>query len=118
MLRAIDRDIKKISELTTGAFQLEPLRTKKKIQTQSVYWQNVREQAQRLFDSLSLRLHPCSCNQPHQANLQLDFHRGEYELEGTRFTFLLTFERSAGIPQALPWNWKDVEIESACLPTQ
>ncbi|KAF2865617.1 hypothetical protein BDV95DRAFT_612491 [Massariosphaeria phaeospora] len=114
LLEGIDRDIDKISKLTSGGLQLEPLRAERKNRMQSIYWQNVRHQAERLFDSLSARFNPCACNQPHQANLRLDVRKeNDGQDEHTRFAFLLTFEKSACIPQSLPWDWRHIEIESS-----
>ncbi|KAF2464631.1 uncharacterized protein BDR25DRAFT_307145 [Lindgomyces ingoldianus] len=120
LLQDIDRDIDKISKLTSGAAQLEPLRAEKKNKIQSTYWLNIRDQAQRLFESLSSRFCPCSCKQPHKANLRLDVRRNHNtENEAVRFAFLFTFEKSGCVPKALPWDWRDVEIEaSQCLSTQ
>jgi hypothetical protein len=111
LLRDIDRDIGKIERLTKGATRLEPLKKQKdQHRFQPLYWQNIRDQAQRLFESLSSRFFPCSCNHMHQVNLRLDFQRESRLEETTRFALLLTFERS---PKPLPWDWKDVEIESS-----
>ncbi|KAF2242297.1 hypothetical protein BU26DRAFT_584494 [Trematosphaeria pertusa] len=92
LLQDIDRDIDKISKLTSGAIQLEPLRTEKK---------------------KPLRFYSCTCNHPHQANLRLDLRNGN-DIEGgvTRFAFLLTFKMPECVPKVLPWTWRDIEIES------
>ena len=68
LLADIDRDIEKLSKLTNGAIQLEPVKIEKKKKLQCAYWQNIRDQAQRLFDSLSPRLSPCVCTHPHPAS--------------------------------------------------
>lgn len=60
LLQEIDNDIAKISQLTSNAVELEPIRAEKKSRLQSTYWKNIRDQAQRLFDSLNSRFHPCS----------------------------------------------------------
>lgn len=117
LLQEIDRDIDKISKLTSGFLQLEPLQAKKRNGLQSVYWKNIREQAQRLFNSLSSRLSPCECSHPHQANLRLDVRDiidRDDDDDTNRFAFLLTFEAlSCGPNFPLPWNWRDIEIECA-----
>ncbi|ORY02185.1 hypothetical protein BCR34DRAFT_605665 [Clohesyomyces aquaticus] len=112
LLQGIDRDIDKISKLTTSGAQLEPLRNDKKKRMQSLHWQNIREQAQHLFDSLSSRLSPCACKNPHRVNMRLDVRRNHNpEKDTVRFAFLLTFEKSACLTTSLPWDWRDVEIE-------
>ena len=114
LLADIDRDIEKLSKLTNGAIQLEPIKTEKKNKLQCAYWQDTRDQAQRLFYSLSSRFSPCACTHPHQANLRLDIRedRGAEE-DVTRFTFLLTFEKCSQPASSPPWDWRDVEIESS-----
>lgn len=118
LLADIDRDIDKISRLTRGTIELEPLRTEKKNRLQSVYWQNIRDQAQRLFESLSSRFSPCDCTHPHKANLRLDVRKSRSGDNTTaRFAFLLTFEKSVCGPTAIPWNWRDIEIECSQCST-
>ncbi|CAI6341287.1 unnamed protein product [Periconia digitata] len=111
LLADIDRDIEKLSKLTSGAIQLEPIKTEKRNRSQSAYWQNIRDQAQRLFDSLSSRFSPCSCTHPHQANLRLDIRRSQGVDNATRFAFLLTFEKTLPSGLSPPWDWRDIEIE-------
>ncbi|KAF2118797.1 hypothetical protein BDV96DRAFT_568475 [Lophiotrema nucula] len=115
LLQEIDRDIDKISKLASSAIQLEPIRTDRKNRLQSKYWLSIRDQAQRVFESLSSRFHPCSCNNPHQANLRLDFRKSKHDDEElARFAFLFGFERSRCAPTAqLPWDWMDVEIQGS-----
>lgn len=116
LLRDIDRDIDKLSKLSAGAIQLEPLRAEKRNRLQSIYWQTIRDQAQRLFESLSSRFTPCACNHPHKANLRLDVRKGNAGTDdATRFAFLLTFEEALCGTNPLPWNWRDIEIESSHL---
>jgi hypothetical protein len=120
LLVEIDRDIVKIASLTSGTFELEPLRAERKNRLQSVYWQSIRDQAQRLFESLSSRFSPCDCRHPHKANLRLDVRKSSSGDDTTaRFAFLLTFEKSVCGPNAVPWNWRDIEIEcSQCANSQ
>jgi hypothetical protein len=115
LLVDIDRDIEKLSKLTKGAIQLEPVKTEKKNKLQSAYWQNIRDQAQRLFDSLSTRFSLCDCTYPHQANLRLDIRKDRGAEDTTRFTFLLTFEKHSHSTSSPPWDWRDIEIESSQL---
>ena len=117
LLEEIDRDIYKISKLTPSAIKLEPIHTGKKNRLNSTYWRNTRDQAQRLFESLSSRFCPCSCQRPHQANLRLDV-RKDYDAGGdtVRFAFLFTFQKDACMPTPLPWDWRDVEIETLQTP--
>lgn len=116
LLADVDRDIEKLSKLTNGAIQLEPVKTEKKNKLQCVYWQNIRDQAQRLFDSLSSRLSPCVCTHPHQANLRLDIREDRDAKEDTtRFAFLLTFEKRSEPTSSPPWVWRDVEIQPSQL---
>ena len=113
LLQDIDSDIDKISKLTAGAVQLEPLRVEKN-RLQSTYWKNIRDQAQRLFGSLSSQFYPCSCHHPHKANLRLDIRKGyDVEEDTVRFAFLFTFEKSSCGPKAFPWDWRDIEIETS-----
>jgi hypothetical protein len=116
LLTEIDRDIEKLSKLTSGAIQLEPIRAEKKNRLQSAYWQNIRDKALGLFESLSSRFSPCPCAHPHTANLRLDVRKGYCGGDDvTRFAFLLTFEKSICSPavSSLPWDWRDIEIESS-----
>lgn len=114
LLADIDRDIEKLSKLTNGAIQLEPVKTEKKNKLQSAYWQNIRDQAQRLFDSLSSRFSPCACMHPHQANLRLDIRKDRgTEEDVIRFAFLLTFQKCSQPASSPPWDWRDIEIESS-----
>jgi hypothetical protein len=112
LLAEIDRDIEKIDRLTHGTIELEPLRAEKRNRLQSLYWQNIRDQALRLFESLSSRFCPCDCKHHHKANLRLDVRKSATENGDTaRFAFLLTFEKSLRGPNCFPWNWRDIEIE-------
>ncbi|KAI9772128.1 MAG: hypothetical protein M1840_001417 [Geoglossum simile] len=117
LLEEIDRDIYKISKLTPSATRLEPIRAGKRNWLNFTYWKNVRDQAQRLFESLSLRFCPCSCQHPHQANLQLDVQR-DYDAKGdtVRFAFLFTFRKDTYTPTPLPWDWRDVGIKTLQTP--
>jgi hypothetical protein len=114
LLDEIDRDIDKISKLTSNAIELEPIRIEKKRRLNLNYWRSIRDQAQRLFESLSSRWScPCPCQHPHRANLRLDVREGnDTEDDGIRFAFLFTFEKNACTPASLPWDWRDVEIET------
>jgi hypothetical protein len=113
LLADIDRDIEKLSKLTSGAIQLEPVKIARNNKLQSAYWQNIRGQAQRLFDNLSSRFSSCACTYPHKANLRLDIRKHRDIEEGTtRFALLLTFEKQSRPDSAPPWEWRDIEIES------
>ena len=102
-----------MSRLTAKAIELEPLRAERKSESMSVYWENVRDQAQRLFESLSSRFYSCSCHHSHQAKLRLDGRRGYDPKNGSVcFSFLLTFEKSACGTKKYPWDWRDIEIET------
>jgi hypothetical protein len=90
---------------------LEPLRLEKQNQMHSKYWQNIRDQAQRLFESLNSRLYPCTCQHPHNAKLRLDVRRSDSGEEAVRFTFLLTFEKLKCGTGKFLWDWRDIEIE-------
>tara|TARA_R110002003_G_scaffold115_9_gene10018 strand:- start:6311 stop:7255 length:945 start_codon:yes stop_codon:yes gene_type:complete len=118
LLIDIDRDIHKLQELTNGAIRLEPIKIEKKNKLQSAYWQNVRDQAQRLYDSLSSRFLPCACQHCHQANLRLDIRRdSNADEDAARFAFLLTFEKRSQPAPSPPWDWRDIEIKSSQLTT-
>ena len=41
----------------------------------------------------------------------------ESDNEAVRFAFLLTFEKTACLTRALPWDWKNVEIEVTQSPS-
>lgn len=113
LLAAIDRDIDKLSKLASGSTQLEPVKVERINKFQSEYWQNIRDQAERLFDSLSSRFLPCARTHPHQANLRLEIRKDRAaEGDATKFTFLLTFEKHSHLVSAPPWDWRDVEIRS------
>ncbi|KAI9690191.1 MAG: hypothetical protein M1822_009152 [Bathelium mastoideum] len=113
LLQDIDNDIAKISQLTAGGLELEPLRLERLNQMHSAYWENIRDQAQRLFDSLSSRFNTCSCHHPHKATLRLDARKSDVGEEVVRFAFLLTFEKSECYTKELPWDWRDIEIETS-----
>lgn len=116
LLQTIDNDIAKISQLTTGSIELESIRLKNQNQMHSTYWENIRDQSQRLFESLNSRFHPCSCHHPHKAKLRLDARKSDSGEEAARFAFLLTFENSKCGTRKFPWDWRDIEIEtSLCL---
>jgi hypothetical protein len=116
LLIDIDRDIRKLKDLINGAIRLEPIKIERKNKLQSAYWQNVRDQAQRLYDSLSSRFLPCACQHSHQANLRLDIRRDHNaEEDAARFAFLLTFEKRPQPAPSPPWNWRDIEIISSQL---
>jgi hypothetical protein len=116
LLADIDRDIEKLSKLTNGAIQLEPIKVQKKDRLQSEHWQNIRDQAQRIFDNLSSWFSPCACTHPHQANLRLDIRKDcGAEGDASRFAFLLTFDKHSQPASSTPWDWKDIEIESSRL---
>ena len=94
--------------------QLQPLRAEKKNRLRSTYWKNIRDQAQRMFENLSFRFHPCSCDYPHKANLRLDVRKiYDVEEDTIRFAFLFTFEKSSCGPKDFPWEWRDIEIETS-----
>lgn len=116
LLADIDRDIEKLSKLTSGAIQLEPIKAAKMNRVQSAHWQSIRDQAQRLFDSLNSRLSPCGCTHPHQANLRLDIRKDRRAEDAERFAFLLTFEKHSQSALSPPWDWRDIEIESSQMP--
>jgi hypothetical protein len=113
LLQEIDNDIAKISQLTSSALELEPIRAEKKSRLQSTHWKNIRDQAQRLFDSLNSRFHPCSCHQSHQAKLRLDarisYDAGE---DFIKFRFIMMFESDPSKSQTFPYKWRDIEIET------
>ncbi|KAF2688928.1 hypothetical protein K458DRAFT_385090 [Lentithecium fluviatile CBS 122367] len=111
LLDSIDRDIDKLDRLTTSSFKLEPLRVERRRHIQSIFWQNVRDQARGLFESLNSRFLPCSCNRLHQANLRLDRRQATDVGMPAHFALLLTFQGSSCNPQGLPWRWKDIELE-------
>ncbi|KAF1985809.1 hypothetical protein K402DRAFT_454804 [Aulographum hederae CBS 113979] len=113
LLQAIDNDIAKISQLTARGLELEPLRVERLNQIRSMYWKNIRDQAQRLFESLNSRFDTCSCHNPHKATLRLDARKNDSGETAIRFAFLLTFEKSEGCTGELPWNWRDIEIEAS-----
>jgi hypothetical protein len=116
LLADIDRDIEKLSRLINGAVRLEPVKTEKKNKLQSAYWQNIRDQAQRISDNLRARLSPCACTHSHQASLRLDIRNDcGVEEDGTRFAFLLTFEKHSQPTSSPPWDWRKIEIESSQL---
>jgi len=112
LLQAIDNDIAKISKLTAGGLELEPLRLERLNQKHSTHWKNIRDQAQRLFENLNSRLHACSCCHPHKATLRLDARNSDSDEKVVRFAFLLTFEKSECCTRKPPWDWRDIEIET------
>ena len=112
LLSNIDRDIDKLERLTSSSIRLEPLRAEKRRRSQSMYWPNVQEQAQRLFESLNSRFFPCSCSHLHQANLRLEHRQGLHAEEAARFALLLTFESTNCDARSSPWKWKDIEFEA------
>ena len=117
LLEQIDRDIDKTSKLAFSVIRLESIHAEKKKRLHYTYWTNIRDQAQRLFTSLSSRFCPCSCRCPHQANLRLDVRKDhDMEEDTARFAFLLTFQKEARTPISLPWDWRDIEIETSQTP--
>jgi hypothetical protein len=117
LLEQIDRDIDKTSKLASSAIRLELIHSEKKNRLHSTYWRDIRDQAQRVFKSLSSRFCPCSCQRPHQANLRLDVRKDrDVEEDAVRFAFLFTFQKEACTPISLPWDWRNVEIETLQTP--
>jgi hypothetical protein len=114
LLADVDRDIDKLSKLTSGPIQLEPFKIQARNQLQYAYWEEIRDQAQRISDQLSASFLPCSCTHPHQANLRLDIResRGAEEA-ASKFAFLLTYEKCSHLESLPPWNWRYIEIK--CL---
>lgn len=119
LLLEIDRDIRKISELTSVTLEVEPLRTYRRRKMRSRSIRAVRENAQSLFDILHLRWSsPCPCQLPHRANLQLSMLQDNEanppeEDSLTRFALLFSFEKNSRFSKAPPWYWRDVEIETS-----
>ena len=119
LLIEIDRDIRKISELTSITLEVEPLRIHRRRKIRSRSLRVVRENAQSLFDILHLRWSgPCPCQLPHRANLQLsmlqDNEANPPEEEGpTRFALLFSFEKNSRFSSPPPWYWRDIEVETS-----
>jgi hypothetical protein len=118
LLEKIDQDIFKISQLISSSMKLEPIRAEKKKRLNSNSWKHIRDQALRVFKSLNAQFSGCSCQLPHQANLRLDV-RKEHITEGdaVRFAFLFTFQKDACGQGPLPWDWRDIEIETLESPS-
>ena len=119
LLKQIDHDIFKISQLTAITVEMEPLRINRSRILRSRSSRSVRDNAQSLFDNLHLRWsYPCPCQLPHRANLQLSKH-GDNETNEpcdedtpTCFALLFSFEKSSGVSTLPPWQWRDVEIKT------
>jgi hypothetical protein len=119
LLTGVDRDIDKLSNLTSGSIQLEPFKIRKRNQLQYAYWEKIRDQAQRISDQLSASFLPCDCTHQHQANLRLDMRENcGAEEAGSKFAFLLTYEKHSHLESLPPWNWRDIEIECLQLASQ
>lgn len=119
LLLQIDRDIRKISELTSITLEVEPLRINRRRKLRSRSLKAVRENAQSLFDILHLRWSgPCPCQLPHRANLQLSMLQDNEvnpleEDSLTRFALLFFFETNSRISKPPPWYWRDIEVETS-----
>lgn len=115
LLQNIDRDIvklDKLSNLTTEMMQLEPVVAKKN-RALSSYSNEMRNQAHRLFESLDTRFYTCTCHHPHQANLQIDTWKFSHlRLSEARSMLLFTFNKASRGSKAIPWHWRDVEVET------
>lgn len=117
LLIEIDRDIRKISELTFVTLEVKSLRIHRRRKMRFRSLGVVRENAQSLFDILHLRwFGPCPCQLPHRANLQLsmlqDNEANPPEEKGsTRFALLFFFEKNSRFPSPPPWHWRDIEVE-------
>jgi hypothetical protein len=121
-LAEIDGDIRKISELTSIKAEVEPLRVNRSRKLRSGLLQNVRDNAQSLFDLLHLRWsRACPCDLPHRANLQLRMQQDEEKNDfydddtATSFELLFSFEKSIGISKPFPWDWRNVKVETSPL---
>jgi len=113
LLDKIDQDIFKISQLISSTVKMEPVQAEKKKRLNSNSWKNIRDQALRVFKSLSSQFSGCSCQFPHQANLRLDVKKTHVtEEDAVRFAFLFTFQKDACRAGSLPWDWRDIEIET------
>lgn len=103
LLQTIDRDIERISRLTTGTIVLGPVNVPKRDAAQHAHWQEVRKHAMGLFETLNSRLRPCGCQLYHQANLRLVVRdTASIRKDSTRFELLLSFDKPTISAQQLP----------------
>lgn len=111
LLAEITSDIDRIATLTKGAIALDlPRLEQKRLANATHYWINIRNHARRLFETFNSQWScTCSCNHPHRVSLRLDM-REDCNIE-TRFGFKLSFDLDTAEASALPWYWRDVEIE-------
>lgn len=116
LLAEIISDINQLAFLTKGAIALEPLRLERKRRAKSShYWIDIRDHARRLFDNFNSHWsRTCSCQYSHCASLRLDL-RKDWNLKPC-FGFKLSFDLGAAGTVALPWYWRDVEIEPLSAP--
>ena len=118
LLQDIDRDISKISHLTSITMEVEPLRSGRKRQKTGKVWAGMRESAQSLSEVLQLRwAQPCPCNCIHKANLQLtpqDNDDSDDENGDGHIRSVVLFKLYSGATPAppLPWKWRDIEVRS------
>lgn len=121
LLQEIDRDISKISHLTSVTMEIEPLRLNRKRRMRARFWTGVRDSAQSLSEILHLRwANPCPCQCSHRANMQLKAQTDDEADEDAnnvqiRFALLLALDTVAAAAPPLPWKWRDVEIQSSGL---
>lgn len=117
LLDDIKSDISQIATLTTGAIALKPLRLERKRRANTThYWIGIRDHARRLFETFDSHwsCNNCSCQHPHRASLRLDMRKDGNMI--TRFGFKLSFDLDPAGTAALPWYWRDVEIEPLSTP--
>lgn len=113
LLAEIDRDVYKISKLTSGTIQLEPMHAKRKKRLNSAYCSRIRTQAEKLFDAFSARWGgSCACQSSHCVHLRLDLRQEDIPAQGTRMAFLFSFDKAGIMHTSLPWDWQDIEVET------
>lgn len=113
LVKEIDSDIYKIAMLTTKNIELGPQRLDRERRKNSQFWLNVRDHAKRIFDILEYQWPTkCTCQHHHRADLRLEVRENECDgAEGVRFGCLFSTDSNSNAACAVPWNWRDVEIE-------
>ncbi len=114
LLDEIDGDSQRIAALTENAVDLEPIRLERKRKLNGPYWIGLQNNAKRLFGILSSSWSSaCPCRHAHRANLRLDVRRGhDITQNSVRFAFVFSFDEDITAATSIPWDWRDVEIET------
>ncbi|KAE9375901.1 hypothetical protein N431DRAFT_481106 [Stipitochalara longipes BDJ] len=113
LMGKIDFDINQISTLTSKNIELGPQRLDRQRRKNSQVWSNIRTHARRIYEALAHQwTTKCSCQHHHRADLRLDISEPQGDCnEGIHFRCLFSIEANNQATFAVPWNWRDVEIE-------